>query len=158
MRDQCEKGISESIAVFGHTLFRVNSSRSWHTKEAMDITLLILLILFPIFIIIIGWRLIAYYLSDDFSKGYYMGKIAFVAFSYYWIDRIDGLHHSGDYCDLFLPAGCCERRRVCQLWRWCGVLQQNSLHDDLVHDLRSDCRAALHRAALHRVLLRDGGY
>ena len=37
-------------------------------------------ILFPIFVIIIGWRLIAYYLSDDFQKGYYMGKISFVRF------------------------------------------------------------------------------
>ncbi|OAO13185.1 LMBR1 integral membrane family protein [Blastocystis sp. ATCC 50177/Nand II] len=44
----------------------------------MDFTLLILLILFPIFTILIACRLVGYYLSDDFAHGYYMGKIAFV--------------------------------------------------------------------------------
>ena len=44
----------------------------------IDVTLIILLVLFPVFTILIGWRLMYYYLSDDFSKGYYAGKIAFV--------------------------------------------------------------------------------
>lgn len=44
----------------------------------IDITLLILLILFPVFTILIGWRLMYYYLSDDFAKGFYAGKIVFV--------------------------------------------------------------------------------
>ena len=44
----------------------------------IDITLLILLILFPVFTIIIGCRLVSYYLSDDFSKGFYWGKFVFV--------------------------------------------------------------------------------
>ncbi|KAK8827382.1 hypothetical protein WA538_003345 [Blastocystis sp. DL] len=44
----------------------------------IDITLLILLILFPVFTIIIGCRLVSYYLSDDFSKGFYWGKFVFI--------------------------------------------------------------------------------
>lgn len=47
-------------------------------QEMIDVTLIILLVLFPVFTILIGWRLMYYYLSDDFSKGYYAGKIAFV--------------------------------------------------------------------------------
>mgnify|MGYP006967685451 CR=1 FL=1 len=47
-------------------------------REMIDITLLILLILFPVFTIIIGCRLVSYYLSDDFSKGFYWGKFVFV--------------------------------------------------------------------------------
>ena len=50
----------------------------------IDITLLILLILFPVFVIIIGWRLVTYYLSDDFSKGFWWGKIVFVDFKLEW--------------------------------------------------------------------------
>ena len=47
-------------------------------QEMIDLTLLILLILFPVFTIIIGCRLVSYYLSDDFSKGFYWGKFVFV--------------------------------------------------------------------------------
>ena len=51
-------------------------------QEMIDVTLIILLVLFPVFTILIGWRLMYYYLSDDFSKGYYAGKIAFVDYKF----------------------------------------------------------------------------
>ena len=35
-----------------------------------------------VFVIIIGWRLVSYYLSDDFSKGFWGGKIVFVDFKF----------------------------------------------------------------------------
>lgn len=70
--------ISRFPAYFGKASFRVIWSKSCYISKMIDITLLILLILFPVFTILIGWRLMYYYLSDDFAKGFYAGKIVFV--------------------------------------------------------------------------------
>ena len=64
---------------FLHKNGRVKKDNLFQAIGKMDITVLILLILFPVFVIVIGWRLIAYYLSDDFQKGYWLGKISFVS-------------------------------------------------------------------------------
>ena len=79
----------------------------------IDITLLILLILFPVFTIIIGWRLIGYYISDDFAKGFYMGKIVFVMCTDDRANQIVDIYHGCLFCCMLFPDRCCERWWIC---------------------------------------------
>lgn len=124
----------------------------------MDFTLLILLILFPIFTILIACRLVGYYLSDDFAHGYYMGKIAFVAIPIDSSHRIGVLYHCCRVRYLLLPVGCRQCWRVGDMRNRHRVVQEDPFYLHLVRCLRVDRSPAVRRAPLHRVLLRNDGY
>ena len=119
----------------------------------MDFTLLILLILFPIFMIIIACRLVGYYLSDDFAQGYYMGKIAFVAILIYSPHLIGVLYHCCRVRNLLLSFGCCQCWRVGNMRNRHRVLQKNPFYLYLVRRVCINRSSAVYRATLHRVLL-----